>query len=393
MLISIGLGVLIIFLVARNFAKPLKVKLESAVFNESDLWIVQSWEDGKDYIYVGDTLGVFKNESGISEPVLSIYEGELVSEALDSGQEVPTGEIVARVKVDIWKIISDAFKRANYWWLLLSLVVSLLSHASRAARWKMMFKPLGHNVRFGNAFGAVLVMYLANLAFPRLGEVLRCSILARFEKVPIHKSLGTMITERVVDVISLGVVFVLCIILQRSIFIDFYYNYMPQEQGGYLKFIILGGGLLFFVAGFFLYRSGRLPFGNKIKELAIGLWDGIKSVKDLEKPWLFFAHSVFIWVCYIVMITVCLKALPETSSVTLLAGLPLLFFGGIAMVAVQGGLGLYPYFISKIILMYGVVETTGYAFGWVIWSAQTALVIVAGVIAFLFLTVFNKKQL
>jgi len=167
MLISIGLGVLIIFLVARNFAKPLKVKLESAVFNESDLWIVQSWEDGKDYIYVGDTLGVFKNESGISEPVLSIYEGELVSEALDSGQEVPTGEIVARVKVDIWKIISDAFKRANYWWLLLSLVVSLLSHASRAARWKMMFKPLGHNVRFGNAFGAVLVMYLANLAFPR----------------------------------------------------------------------------------------------------------------------------------------------------------------------------------------------------------------------------------
>jgi len=202
-----------------------------------------------------------------------------------------------------------------------------------------------------------------------------------------------MITERVVDVISLGVVFVLCIILQRSIFIDFYYNYMPQEQGGYLKFIILGGGLLFFVAGFFLYRSGRLPFGNKIKELAIGLWDGIKSVKDLEKPWLFFAHSVFIWVCYIVMITVCLKALPETSSVTLLAGLPLLFFGGIAMVAVQGGLGLYPYFISKIILMYGVVETTGYAFGWVIWSAQTALVIVAGVIAFLFLTVFNKKQL
>jgi len=367
--------------------------LESAAFNESDSWTVQSIQEAADYVFMGDTLGVVENAEGRAEPVISIYEGDLVEGLPAIGTAVPIGEVIAKVKVDIWKIIRDAFKRTNYWWIVLSLVLSLLSHVSRAARWKMMFKPLGYNVRFGNAFGAVLVMYLANLAFPRLGEVLRCSILARFEKVPIHKSLGTMITERVVDVICLGVVFIFCILLQRSIFVDFYNNYMPQGQGGYLKFVILGGGALLMLAGFFLYRAGKLPFGNKIKELAIGLWDGIKSVKDLERPWVFFAHTVFIWSCYVLMITVCLEALPETSSITLLAGLPLLFFGGIAMVAVQGGLGLYPYFISKIMLMYGVVETIGYAFGWVIWSAQTALVVVSGLIAFIMLTVLNKKQL
>lgn len=269
----------------------------------------------------------------------------------------------------------------------------MISHISRSLRWQMMFKPIGYQVKFGNSFGAVLVMYLANLAFPRLGEVLRCSVLARFEKVPIHKSLGTMITERVIDVICLGVIFLAAIVLQREMFFEFYDNYMPKSQGGALKFILLGA--MAFLAGvtYLLYRTDRLPFRNKIRELAIGLWDGIKSVKELERPWLFLAHTVVIWICYYLMIAVCLEALPETKPVTFLAGLPMLFFGGIAMVAVQGGLGIYPYFISKILLIYGVAETTGYAFGWVIWTAQTALIILSGVAAYVFLNIYNKQRI
>lgn len=392
MLISIGLGVLIIFLVARNFSKPLKVKLESAEFSAQPAWTVDSWRLDTNYVYVGDTLAVF-SAAGQTNALVSIYEGQMASLPLAAGTLVPTGEIVARVKVDIWKIVRDAFRRTNYWWIGLSIFIAMLSHISRSLRWQMMFKPIGYRVRFGNSFGAVLVMYLANLAFPRLGEVLRCSVLARFEKVPIHKSLGTMITERVIDVICLGVIFLAAIVLQREMFFEFYNNYMPKSQGGALKFILLGA--MAFLAGvtYLLYRTDRLPFRNKIRELAIGLWDGIKSVKELERPWLFLAHTVIIWTCYYLMIAVCLEALPETKPVTFLAGLPMLFFGGIAMVAVQGGLGIYPYFISKILLIYGVAETTGYAFGWVIWTAQTALIVLSGVAAYVFLNIYNKQRI
>lgn len=393
MLVSIGLGVLIIFLVLRNFSKPLKLKLDAPVFSEQAEWTLDRWDYDTSYVVVGDTLAWMTAEGATSEPLVSIYEGTIVPGSTQPGDRFKPGDTVLGVKVDIIRIIGDAFSRTKYSWILLSILLSLVSHLSRAMRWRMMFKPLGYDVKLGNAFGAVLVMYLANLAFPRLGEVLRCSILARFEKVPVNKSLGTMITERVVDVICLGGLLVLCIIFQADIFLEFYHQYMPKGQGGFLKFIILGGGAFLLIAGFFLYRIGKLPFSEKLRELFTGLWDGIKSVRQLERPWLFVGHSLFIWVMYFLMTAVCFKALAETSDITLLAALPTLFFGGIAMVAVQGGLGLYPYFVSKILLLYGATETIGYAFGWIIWTAQTALVIVAGLLAFLFLTLYNKKRL
>lgn len=116
MLISIGLGVLIIFLVARNFSKPLKVKLESPEFSAQSAWTVESWRLDTSYVYVGDTLAVF-SAAGQTNALVSIYEGQMASLPLAAGTLVPSGEIVARVKVDIWKIVRDAFRRTNYWWI------------------------------------------------------------------------------------------------------------------------------------------------------------------------------------------------------------------------------------------------------------------------------------
>ncbi|MCB0501346.1 MAG: flippase-like domain-containing protein [Bacteroidetes bacterium] len=390
LIISLGLGFLIIFLVANNFKKPLKVKLDKKQFGNESVWTLQQWNGEADYINVGDTLAVFVNEKEEPNYLVSIYEGTIVSKDVRTGATVVGGDVVSKVKVDIWKIIKEAFKKTNYWWIFLSIVIALTSHWSRAVRWQMLFEPLGYKPKIGNAFGAVLVMYMANLAFPRLGEVLRCSILARYEKIPIQKSLGTMITERAIDVICLLGVVGLCLILQRQIFIEFYNSFMPE--GGNSKFIILGGLAVAGLIALLLYKTGKLPFAAQIGNLVKGLWSGIISIKDLKRPGVFIMHTAFIWVQYYLMIAVCLKALPETSSVTFLAGFPMLFFGGIAMVAVQGGLGLYPYFISKILVMYGVAETVGYAFGWVIWSGQTALVIVAGLIAYFLLIAFNKDK-
>ncbi len=391
LIISLGLGVLIIFLVANNFKKPLKIKLDKNQLAQESQWVFKDWHPIGDYTLVGDTLGFAQNQDDEVIPITSIYEGEIQSKELSAGQGIEAGDVLAKIKVDIWKVTKDAFGRANYWWLLLSVVFSLISHLSRAIRWKMLYKPMGYHPSTGNAFGAILVMYLSNLAFPRLGEVLRCTILNRYEKIPMTTSVGTMITERAIDVVSLLVLMGACFIFQNQIFIDFYNEYMPSG-GGNTKFIILGVGGLGMVLLYLLYRTGKLPFAEKIKELVGSLWSGIISIKDLEKPWLFIGHSIFIWTMYLLMTGVCFYALPETSNITLLAALPTLFFGGIAMVAVQGGLGLYPYFVSKILLMYGLAETAGYAFGWVLWSAQTAVVVLAGLTAYVLLIVLNKEK-
>ncbi len=389
LIVSLGLGFLIIFLVARNFEKPLKVKLDRKLLGNDEVVQLYDLKNIGDYINVGDTLALLKDGSAVTIPVISIYEGVIASNELKVGEQLEAGQIISKVKVNIWKIIKEAFQRTNYWWILLSVALSLISHISRAIRWQMLFEPMGYRPRFGSAFGAILVMYLANLAFPRLGEVLRCTILGRYEKIPIEKSLGTMITERAIDVICLLGVVGLCLVLQRQIFIEFYSSFMPES--GNTKYIILGGMAVFGLIALGLFKSGKLPFASRIESLVKGLFAGIISIKDLKRPFAFLAHTIFIWTMYFFMTAICLYALPETSEVTLLGGLPILFFGGIAMVAVQGGLGLYPYFVGKILLMYGVAETVGYAFGWIIWSGQTAMVVVAGLVAYFLLIALNKE--
>lgn len=391
LVVSLGLGALIIFLVANNFKKPLKVKINPKL-EKNEQWEIKNLVAVGDYIQVDDTLASIYKFSGGGDYLISIYEGEVKELTFADGDKVQPGDIAAKVKVDIWKIVSEAFKKTNYWWILLSIVLALCSHFSRAIRWKMLFKPMGYNPSLGNSFGAILVMYMANLAFPRLGEVLRCTILARYEKIPMEKSLGTMITERAIDLICLLSVVGLCLIFQRQIFIDFYNTHMGGDGGGYTKYIILGA--LGFVAGiaFLLFKSGKLPMADKITDLVKGLWAGIISVKDLKNPAAFIGHTVFIWVMYYLMIAVCFEALPETKDITWLAALPVLFFGGIAMVAVQGGLGLYPFFVSEVLVMYGLAKTVGYAFGWVIWSGQTAIVVVAGLAAYFLLILLNKDK-
>jgi uncharacterized membrane protein YbhN (UPF0104 family) len=389
--ISLGLGVLIIMLVANNFKKPLKVKLDKSQIPQESTWKLKEWNTFGAYTLVGDTLAWIEDSKGSTLPILSIYEGEIQSKEITEGTVVVSGLVIAKVKVDIWKVTKDAFGRTNYWWLLVSVIISMISHFSRAIRWKMLYKPMGYEPSTANAFGAVLVMYVSNLAFPRLGEVLRCTIINRYEKIPMSASVGTMITERAIDVLCLLLLMGACFLFQRQIFLDFYNEYMP-DSGGNLKFIILGVGLLGAIAMFLLYKSGHLPFADKIKGLVSSLWKAVISIKDLESPLLFIGHSIFIWSMYLLMTGVCFYALPETSNITILAALPTLFFGGVAMVAVQGGLGLYPYFVSKILMMYGLAETAGYAFGWVLWTAQTSMVVLAGLIAYVALMIINKDK-
>lgn len=242
--------------------------------------------------------------------------------------------------------ISDAFSRVNYWWVLLSASLGLLSHIVRAVRWKMLIVPLGYNPGIRNTFFAVMTMYIGNLAFPRLGEVMRCGVMTRYEGVPFQKALGTMVTERFIDVLFLLLVGVLTLITQYDRLFDYFNNVIIEglnQKAGLLDnlwWISLLGVAIVFIFGYLLFRfRKKFTILNKIVEIIKGIVEGVKSIRNINKPWLFWFYSFAIWFLYLTMITCVFHALSETSSLGLMSGLAVLFFGSFAIIAVQGELG------------------------------------------------------
>jgi uncharacterized membrane protein YbhN (UPF0104 family) len=297
-----------------------------------------------------------------------------------------TGDDIAKMK--------DASTRANYFWLILGASFGMVSNYIRALRWKLLLEPLGYKPGTANTFYAVLIMYFGNLAFPRLGEVSRCAILNRYENIPIDKSIGTMITERLVDLVTIlligGLLFIFEFDVLEAYFIKTFMG-GNSAQGGSLKFIILGIGAAAALFGYlFLTQFKSHPLVAKALGVINGFMDGLKSIFRLKNPFLFILYSILVWLCYTLMVVIAFKALPETSGMTFMVGLALVFFGGFAFVATQGGIGAYPLVVREILLLYGVSAAIGYAFGWIVWTVQTIMVLLAGVIALVLLAINNK---
>ena len=300
-------------------------------------------------------------------------------------------------KHEIW----NSFIHADYAWLLLALVIGFFSHLVRAIRWRMLLNPMGYNPKLSNTFFAVMIGYFANMALPRLGEVTRCGILNRYEKIPINKSIGTVIVERSIDM----VVFVILFLINFFVFFDkleLYVNdkiYVPlsnkfqyTEVASYSLFILLSS-LLIIVVLFFIFRK-KISNSNiyqKTKVILLGFWHGLWSISKIKKPFAFIFQSFLIWILYFAMIYVCIFSLPETSHLGIGAGLSMLIFGSIGIMIVQGGIGIYPAIIAETLAIYGITATTGYALGWLTWTAQTLLIVVAGIISLIVLPLLNKK--
>lgn len=300
-------------------------------------------------------------------------------------------------KLEIW----ESFYGANYWWALLSIILGIISHLIRAVRWKILLRPMGYSPRLGNAFAAVMVGYLANLALPRLGEVTRCTILAKYEKVPIQKSFGTVIVERAVDLLIFGFLFLLVILGQWGLIKDYTYDkiYLPLSQRfAILQNLSLVWGIIFVMfIGLILVlylirkRFAHLVLYQRFRNLALGFWEGLRSVTRIKNPFLFILQSLLIWVFYFLMLYTCFFCFAESAGLGVPAGLAMLVFGTIGIMVVQGGIGIYPAIIAEAASLYGLALTTGYALGWLAWSAQTLMIILAGGLALVLLPLKNKS--
>ncbi len=278
------------------------------------------------------------------------------------------------------------FKKADLKFVFLSVLFGFLSHLSRAYRWLYLLKPLGYQPKFINSVLTVFVAYIANLGIPRSGEVLRASLLWNYEKVPFDKSFGTIVLERLVDLIFLALVVGIALILQFDLIYSTLFGASRLDL--YTVLLFIGSGLLlFFGVKYFWKRS----FSGKarIQNFVEGLRDGILSFRSMEHKWAFVAHSVFIWTMYIAMFYVIKWTVPQTFGLGLDAIIPAFVVGALAISATNGGIGVYPFGVALVLQSFGIAEAPSLSFGWIMWTAQTAMVVLAGGASFLLLPFVN----
>jgi glycosyltransferase 2 family protein len=302
-----------------------------------------------------------------------------------------------------WVDIGNAFRNANYWLILPVMFCLLLSHYSRALRWRILMEPLGHKPRISNTYMAVLIGYMANLAVPRLGEVLKCTILARYEKVPADKLVGTIVAERAFDVLCLALVILITILTQADViggYINETLNTIVQSKAGAFsvtRIVILAGVLVVLVGGtiFVFKKFAHIGFIQKIRTILAGIWRGITSARYLRQKGWFAFHTVFIWTMYLMSVYIGLFAMTETSIYGIKQALSVLTMGSLALIvpAPGGGLGVYPAFVQQTMEIYGLKESLGVAFGWLMWSVQFFFALIAGFVALMLLPYFNKSRI
>ncbi len=287
--------------------------------------------------------------------------------------------------LEIW----NSIKYADYKWVALSLFLGLLSHIIRAFRWNYLLATLGYRPQKGNLILTVGLSYLLNLIVPRAGEVGRAVTLAKYEKeVRFDKAFGTIVAERVADLIFLALFILTALFLQFDLIYDMIAPKLP-ENPVFLGLILLLLIMLFIILFKWSSRSKNLLV-IKIRTFVSGLFQGMNSILTMPYKWWFIFQTLIIWILYLVMYWVVLLAFPETQNLGMDAVLVSFIAGSIAMVISNGGFGVYPVFVAEALLLYGVSKETGTAFGLLMWTTQTLLVILFGLICMILLPVYNN---
>ena len=286
--------------------------------------------------------------------------------------------------------IKNSFKSANYWWVGLSLFFGILSHFSRAYRWNFLLEPLGYNPKFANSIMAVLVGYLVNLTIPRAGEIARATAISKYEDIPFEKAFGTIVSERIADVIMLLGIIATAFFLQTKLLSS--YLFKEESSNSYNIWYIIVGFAIIGSLLFWLIQRSNNPFIKKIQNFINGLFQGVISIFKMKKKWAFIFHTVFIWTMYVLMFYAVTFALPETTNLPFGAIIVGFVVGGLSMALTNGGLGTYPVFVASAITLYGIDKNPALAFGWIMWTAQTLMVLFFGGLSFILLPIYNREK-
>ena len=294
--------------------------------------------------------------------------------------------------------ITHALERGRYWLIVPGIAINILSHWLRALRWRLIIQPLGYSPTRINTFFAVMIGYLANQAVPRLGEVLRCSTLTRYEKIPLDKLVGTVILERLVDTICLFAVFLLALAIQPDLYQNILSTFFPAKQGGNgltLLFYIGLALLVVMVLTFLWMLITKKKFADLVaifRKISLHIWQGFISIRALKKRWAFAFLSIAIWALYAASVYIGFLMLEETMHYGFKETLTVLCAGTLAMAATPGGIGAYAFLVQKTMTIYQLSTGLGLALGWLLWLLQVVVVLVVGGLSLLGLPLYNKYR-
>ncbi|MEO6187520.1 MAG: lysylphosphatidylglycerol synthase transmembrane domain-containing protein [Ginsengibacter sp.] len=291
----------------------------------------------------------------------------------------------------------DSLESANYIVLIPVIIMAILSHICRAVRWKILIEPMGYHPSTANTFYSTMCGYFANTFVPRAGEVLRCTLLSRYEKIPVAKLIGTILVERVFDLFCYGLVILFTILIQLKTVGAFIQIQLSKiaEQESVLPFwvklsIILAFILLLYLLIKWLFkRHANHRHIIKLKGIHLGLKEGLSSIRHLKKRRSFILYTIFIWLLYAGQVYIGFNALSSTSQLGIPAAFSVLSLATLAMIVAPGGIGAFPVAVQQVLLIYNVDNIS---FGWLMWSATTGIVIIVGIISFILLIYTNKKK-
>ena len=302
----------------------------------------------------------------------------------------------ANQKAAIWQ----SFREANYMWVALAMVCCLLSHFMRALRWRLLFRPLGLNPSLNHTFGSVIVAYLGNLAFPRAGEVMRCATLRTSERIPMEKSLGTVVTERLIDTLAFGLIVLLGTVVMFGKAKDWLYDSLSAKFDALPNMTVLAiAGVVLLVLAWLAYkllwkRLLHIGIVKKADDMVRGMVDGVKSIFHMGRrnTTLFLIYSAVIYTLYILGGLIIFHAFGETSWLGLRAAFVVYLFGSVGMTFSQGGIGVYPVLVQMALDIYGISYEVGTACGWLLWGSQQVVVIAVGAAYLVYFSLKKRKQ-
>lgn len=289
--------------------------------------------------------------------------------------------------------IWQPLKEMDLFWFTMTTIFIVLSHVIRGLRWKLALAPLDLHPKSSTSINSIFVAYAANLVIPRVGEVSRCVILEQHDKIPFAQSLGTLVTERLIDTLVVAIMTIIAVALQWNVFMEFINDVGIVTPGKNIRgWIIIVFSAIAIVTMLYLFMR-KMKIWKKIKSFIIRFSDGLLSIRKMKNGWLFVLETIAIWFCYFMQFYLCFFYFPFTSNLSFLAGLLLFVAGSIAVVVpTPNGAGPWHFAVISIMVLYGVSETDASIFALIVHSTQTLIVAILGIYALIMLQLRKRSN-
>jgi len=305
------------------------------------------------------------------------------------------------IDANSWLQIKDALRNARLFLIVPVFIVLVSSHYVRALRWRLLIEPLGYRPATMNTFFSVLIGYLTNMAVPRLGEIMKCTMLSRFEKIPTEKLIGTIILERIIDAICLLLVFAITLLIQPGLYSQLVNEVFIASSGEKEKTIpgyvvaLIGIFIIAVIVAIWMWvkKKSITDVKQLLQNILQRVWQGLSAVQHLKKRSQFIALTILLWSIYLCGGYIGFYAFQETEQYGIKEAFTILSAGSIGMIVTPGGIGAYAYLIESTMQLYGLNQTIAVAFGWILWIAQTVVILIGGLLSLVLLPIYNKKKL